>query len=125
MTWYHGGRPRLLPGELLLPPAVTGVEDTITSGRWTLPDDPDRAVLRPDRVYLTMSRDEATLFAGLWTDGIARRGGSVYAVEPIGDLDPDPDYRGTPRLAWMCESARIIAVVRAEVKPGQLQRRLT
>lgn len=124
MTWYHGGVPDLLPGDLLLPPDETGIDYSITSGAWRPAGVSDEAVaraeLRTDRVYLTTCRGDAIVFAGLWTDGRTRAGGAVYAVQPLGGFEPDPDYTGDPCLSWRVPRARILHVVRYRVRAHQL-----
>lgn len=65
---WHGGAPGLQPGDLLLPPSVTGV---VTTAQWmaargfdphTHGVEADR--MRLDRVYLTHDKDLARAYAG-------------------------------------------------------------
>jgi rifampin ADP-ribosylating transferase len=59
--------------------------------------------MRHDRVYVTTDKVAAVMFAALHPSG-----GSVYVVEPIGELIPDPDC-DLPGLSFECERARILS----------------
>lgn len=93
---FHGGVPGLSPGDLILPPAVTGQELHTSSLREATRDYSTR------RVYVTTGLDYAQLFAHL-------RDGAVYEVQPIGAVRPDEDSRVAP--SWSCRRARVLRVV--------------
>ena len=113
--WYHGGANGLRPDELLLPPTVIGVKSQaleVRALRLSTDFNPDlqvallvhlKRIYQPDRVYVT-----SDLQAARW---YAQDGGSVYEVEPIGDLRLD---RGEPS-GYTVEAARVIFVVEDDV----------
>lgn len=94
--YLHGGPAGIEPGAMLLPPAITGAPCFSDVGY--------ESVHRRDRVYLTTSANLATYFA------TARYGrqGAVYIVEPIGEIEPDPDWHGEPGTTVCTSSARVI-----------------
>lgn len=93
MRWWHGGIPNLQPGDLLLPPSITGTERNLAK----FSDGQARA----DLVHLTSDRASAKAFAAAYPDG------ALYVAEPIGDTHPDPD---APDLAIRCQQARVVQV---------------
>ncbi len=111
-AYWHGGQRGLRLGERILPPSVTRV-------RLTTQEYARRAGLdlpaRPDRVYVTTSRDAALLYAALHPSR-----GWVYQVAPDGELEPDPDC-STPGLSFACPSARIVRVMKVR---GRLARQV-
>jgi hypothetical protein len=98
MNYYHGGFPGLRIGELVLPPAITGAASTASFGA-------DR-VCRRDRVYVTTEMSAAVLFAA----GHPSTRGVVYEVEPIGQLEHDPDCM-LYGMSFQCEKARVLRVI--------------
>lgn len=117
---YHGGCVGLdlAVGDLILPPEQTGVEslDVYASPL-------EKGTTRLDRVYLVEVEQLAAMWAGVRRSPPtlkARRGigGDVFRVEPVGQVEPDPDYHappGEPCLSWQAESAVIVQVVRRRV----------
>lgn len=99
--WYHGGFPGLAPGDLLVPPAESGTERTLSQYVVGQPHG-----TRRDVVYLAARQDDARVYAALYPDG------ALYLVEPIGPTEPDPD---APGRAVMCARARVVEVVRPRV----------
>lgn len=77
---FHGGCPHLRPGQLVQPPVLTGAP--------VAPVDHKRV----DLTYVCQDRAVAGYFARLSTvgAGAAWQSASVYEVEPLGDLEPDP-----------------------------------
>lgn len=106
---YHGGRAGLRVGQLLLPPAITGVKPANEYA------DYPPGVYRPDRVYLTTDPENARLFAALHPSGTADRGGDVYRVEPLHGLERDHDckIRG---MSYQAPQARIVAIAATSVR---------
>jgi len=98
IVYYHGGRPGMKAGQLILPPSITGVRSQADYM-------PDHSC-RKDRVYVATAFDAACLYAGGYPHP---RGGCVYEVEPIGTLEPDPDC-DMPGLSYAVEKARIVRV---------------
>ncbi|NJP27068.1 hypothetical protein FLW53_23290 [Microbispora sp. SCL1-1] len=118
---WHGGAPGLQPGDLLLPPAQTGIatsSDILIALTGFDPHDngveTDR--MRTDRVYLTRDRELARAYAACWTakaeHGLQVGRGALYVARPIGEVWPDPDL---PDVSVECERAEVIAVYDAAV----------
>lgn len=105
MTYFHGGVPGLALGDSLLPPSVTGRPDGSVSiiERHGL----DGAHVRGDRVFLG-TLEVAYLFAAMYP---LPEGGWIYEVDPVGDVEPDPDYTGGADESVQCPSAVIVRVV--------------
>lgn len=108
LALYHGGVPGLFPGDVLLPPLVTGA-------RSCADHDPEHC--RPDRVYLTTDREEAAVYAAL------RGGGDVYEVEPLSELEPDP-YDVDTTSSYATRAATVVAVVRRAVPVAEALMRM-
>lgn len=98
--YWHGGRPGIRRGGVLLPPSITKVPSLSEYGA--------AGVHRRDRVYITTSRCAALLYAA------GARKGVLYQCVPIGEIEPDPDC-SEPGLSWQCEMARVTRVI----KPSQ------
>lgn len=96
-TYYHGGRPGIQRGAFLLPPNITKARSCSEFGA--------ASVHRMDRVYITTSLAAAMMFAA------GQRGGEVYQVEPLGDIEPDPDCH-TPGLSYQVPKARVLRTIR-------------
>lgn len=101
--WYHGGVAGLEVGDLLLPPAETGVPSCA--------DYPAAEfVCRRDRVYMTQLTGDARVYAALAF-------GDLYEVEPVGELEPDQDWAGGESGVSMCAPrARVVAVLERRVR---------
>jgi hypothetical protein len=107
--FYHGGVRRLHRGGVLLPPCRTGAPSSSEYGA--------AHVHRRDRVYLTPVLEHARFFALL---APPRGCGDVYEVEPLGELEPDPDYQGPPEGASVAvPMARVVRVVERRVSDVQ------
>ncbi len=102
MRYWHGGVPGLKPGDVLVPPEVSGVSDALSEYREMFGVDP--ALLRRDRVYVATDRQVARAYAAF------RPSGSLYEVRPEGVLEPDPDC-SVDGLSWQCERAVVVSVV--------------
>lgn len=103
LRYFHGGRPNMKRGQMILPPSVTGFRAAADC----LPGQVDASHVRRDRVFVTSAADAAAVFAALYPS--IRRPGCVYQVEPLGPLEPDPDCL-EPGHSWQCQRARIIRV---------------
>ncbi|MEV6738621.1 hypothetical protein AB0N14_17500 [Streptomyces sp. NPDC051104] len=99
---FHRGVPGLRPGALVLPPVVTGVERTLTGTAQALGASPEHA--RGDRVYVTIGRDVARVYAAFKPDG------SLYEVHTDGVLEADPDCT-VPGVSFACTAAVVVRVV--------------
>jgi len=92
--FFHGG-PRGIWPRRIQPPNVTGAPSTADFGA--------HGVCRRDRVYVTTSLEAATIFGAMVPGGP----GSVYEVEPVGEIEPDADC-DHPDLSFACRWARIL-----------------
>lgn len=101
MRFFHGGIPDLKPGDLILPPDTTGTPRTLATYSEQLADS---GHVRRDRVYLTVGRDVAKVYAAFYPDG------ALYEVQPHGDLHPDPDCT-VPDVSYEAPAARILRVI--------------
>ncbi|HWU45708.1 MAG TPA: hypothetical protein VN133_03005 [Humibacter sp.] len=65
---------------------------------------------RRDRVYFTVDRELARVFAA----AVSRMTGvsALYRVEPIGEADPDPDFLA---VGFQAKQARILEVVETNI----------
>lgn len=101
--FYHGGYGGLCVGQSILPPSMTRAASTASYGA--------AAVCDRDKVYVTTDYDAALGFACAHPSGR----GKLYEVEPVGDLEDDPDAR-KPGYSFQCERARIAKVFRVKGK---------
>lgn len=115
MTWYHGG-PAGIRG-LILPASVTGVRNATD-----LCPELDTQHVRRDRVFLTNSLIHALMFASVQERPM------IYEVEPLGELEPDPDFQASDEVEHVQTTyARIVrrhrppygAVIRARLALAQ------
>ncbi len=114
MKLYHGGAPGLdKRDKLLLPPSQTGSRSLADYGAG--------GVCRRDRVYLHVDADQAEFYAAMFPGG-----GTLYEVEAIGDLEPDPDWRGTPGESVQAPKARVVRALKRRVTSwhGMTQRQM-
>lgn len=107
--YWHGGRPGIRRGGVLLPPAITQVRSLSEYGA--------AGVHRRDRVYVTTDRNVALMFAA----GV--RKGVLYQCVPIGEIEPDPDC-SLPGLSWQCPMARVLRVIKPREEDVALIRRV-
>lgn len=94
---YHGGLPGRQRGSFLLPPVITGSASLSEFGA--------DGVHRRDRVYITTEMNAALLYAASVKNGV------IYEVEPIGDVEPDPDCTMNG-LSFQCDKARVLRVIK-------------
>ncbi len=106
--FFHGGTRRLHRGGVLLPASRTGAP--------SLADHGAEGVTRRDRVYFTDQLEMARMFALL---APPKGHGSVYEVEPLGDLEHDPDYIAAEGGSWQAPMARVVRVVERRVTTCQ------
>lgn len=109
---WHGGIPGLEPGDLLLPPSVTGNARIATVHAALCAEhpglDPDAIIpddTSPDWVHFTPHRNVALGYAG--TSRRDYGAGALYVVEPIGHVEVDPDF---PVQGLRAHAARIVTV---------------
>ena len=102
IAWFHGGRPGLQVGDLLLPPTESGFDSDAKYG----PEDGE-----PDRGRVFVSRDprHAATYACSYPLG------DVYEVEPLGAFGRDKDLIIAGLSSW-CERARVVRVTRRGVR---------
>lgn len=99
---WHGGKPGLTVGDMVLPSSVTGVEPATLGVAERLGGDAE--TVRRDRVYVTSDRQVATAYAAMFPNG------ALYEVEPVGTVEPDPDCL-VEGLSWRAPAARVVRVV--------------
>jgi hypothetical protein len=117
VRWWHGGAPGLQPGDLILPAIET---ETLAASDKLMPA--GKFAYSPSWVYVADKIDMAIIFAGRYRHGM----GDVYEVEPVGEMERDPD---SPHdcTSLMCQQARIIrripvdARVLQKIKSTQVQ----
>ena len=101
--FYHGGFGGLQVGQHVLPPNVTRSPSTASFGA--------AAVCDRNRVYVTTDMEAALVFACAHPSGR----GKFYEVEPIGEVEPDPDAIAEG-YSFQCEKARVVRVIRVKGK---------
>lgn len=96
-TYFHGGCGVSKKGEFILPPIITKARNLSDYGA--------AGVHRKDRVYVTTEYGAALLYAASVING------RVYVVEPIGQIEDDPDCvkKG---LSYQCEKAKVIKIIK-------------
>lgn len=113
-SYFHGGFGGLQPGELLLPPDMTGVESAVSTRtlatQYGLLTEEENEI-RSDRVFVTDSVAAAMMYASLHPS----QRGAVYEVSPEHPLEDDPDVVVGPKEAelgsWQCRFAVVLRVV--------------
>ena len=103
--YYHGGVCGLKIGDWILPPSITGTDRTLVHyvDAATMGDEH----VRPDKVYVTTALRAARAFAGCLPNG------TLYEVEPEGELEIDPDCAP---ISFMCDRAKVIRIVQPLVR---------
>lgn len=120
---YHGGKPGLEAGDVLLPPSETGVISVTRMMREHDTTCPDCKRIVPAKVRFTEDSEgedswvyagplaSAAAHAGLWTINPFREGsGYVYKIRPLGTCVPDA-HKAPPDGAWQCERAVVEQVI--------------
>lgn len=102
-TWFHGGKPGLTVGDLILPPDATGTTRRLSTHATLMGA---AYGTRTDVVYLARYQDHARVFAAFYPDG------ALYQVAPASEVEPDPD---APEHSAMAASATVTAVIRPQV----------
>lgn len=102
LTLWHGGAGGLAVGDRLLPPTHTNAVGNLA--------DLGLKESRRDRVYFTVDRELARVFAAAVTRMTG--GSALYRVEPIGEADPDPDFL---TVGFQAKQARILEVVETDI----------
>jgi hypothetical protein len=97
-SYFHGGPPGMKPGMFILPPEITRAPSCSEYGA--------AHVHRRDRVYLCTYPEGALIFAAMHPSGK----GQVYQVVPIGEVEPDPDWKGPEGGSVQVPRARVVRV---------------
>ncbi|GIT82070.1 hypothetical protein LLS1_37390 [Leifsonia sp. LS1] len=102
LTLWHGGAAGLAVGDRLLPPTHTNAIGNLA--------DLGMKESRRDRVYFTLDRELARVFAA----AVMRMTGAsaLYRVEPVGEMDLDPDF---PAVGFQAKQARIVEVIETNI----------
>lgn len=116
--YWHGGRAGLEPGTILIPRAVAEREGADLRHYEAQPGY-DLGVTDAERVYFASSREFARGFAAQIQmvepeSGVVASQGALYEVEPIGEIEKDPDFEGS--VSWCAPRARIVAVAEPDVR---------
>ena len=98
--YFHGGKPGRQRGAFLLPPSVTGGRSMADYGLYD-----ETAPCRRDRVYVTISIKAALMYAA------GQRNGVIYEVEPVGQIERDPDCT-EEEFSFQCEKAKVIRIIK-------------
>lgn len=112
--YWHGGWPGLEPGTVLVG-SVEAPQHGIELERYRPRYAGSEAnPTDPNRVYFSSSRDFAKAFAARMhtrdiTTGVSFQHGALYRVEPLGDVEEDPDFK-VGGVSWCAPQARIVAV---------------
>ncbi|MET4696675.1 NAD(+)--rifampin ADP-ribosyltransferase [Endozoicomonas lisbonensis] len=91
-VYWHGGKGGMKPGQMILPPSITGAKHMGEFGNHHHD---------ANQVYVTTQYGAALMYAS----GVKK--GDVYEVEPIGELRTDPDCEHH-ELSFSCDKARIV-----------------
>jgi len=113
MAFFHGGKPGLQIGDVILPPTASGVDMDAKYGPESGGNAEDRG-----RVFISRDPRHAAMYANSYPLG------DVYEVIPLGQRGRDHDFFIKGLSQW-CESARIVRVTRRGVhmqKDGKLSR---
>ncbi len=116
--YWHGGAPGRKVGDILLSRRAAEAQHAVSTTHG-LQKGYAFGITDPDRVYFSSRRDFARSFAArqITSDresGIVFQRGSLYRVEPIGAVEPDPDFSGSD-VSWCAPAARVTAVEEGEV----------
>lgn len=104
---FHGGAPGLVPGDILRPAAALGFDFSYhTKG----------SIYDPNYVYLTRQLEVATAYAARCVMPMVDQvPGTVYQVQPLGLIEPDPDYGPVSEVYLRAPRARVLSVIRTDV----------
>lgn len=112
--FWHGGAPGLTPGTVLLSREQpnSNFKRLAPAGAWSAADP-----TRGDRVYFSTDLELARYYAAQIhtvdsTTGVVMRHGNLYEVEPVGPVEPDPDFG---HVSWCAPGARILSVTEEDV----------
>ncbi|QNE18184.1 hypothetical protein F1D05_10115 [Kribbella qitaiheensis] len=105
--FFHGGAPGLVPGSILRPAAALGFDVSYNA---------EQTMYDPNYVYLTREADVATAYAARCVMPVVGQiPGTVYQAQPLGLVEPDPDYGPVSGVYVRAPRARIVSVVRTDV----------
>lgn len=99
-TYYHGGPKGL---RMILPSRFHSTRGQKHYGNH---------LVKEDRVYITTDPVAAAMYAAM------HKKGSVYRVEPVGELVADPDCT-LSGLSYECEKAKVLKETR--LKPSEIK----
>lgn len=117
-TYWHGGRPGLSVGTILVSRADAKAHRVDTT-QYDQQEGYALGVTKPNRVYFSSEREFARGFAALLcirdsTTGVVHQRGALYEVQPIGSVKEDSDFAGQS-VSWCAPQARITRVVEKSV----------
>lgn len=116
--FWHGGIAGLVSGTVLLGRTEAEAQG-LDVAHYALQPGYELGVTDPERVYFSSDRELARGFAGRinirdTVTGIVFQHGTLYEVEPLGEIERDPD--GTGNVSWCAPRARILAVAEKNVR---------
>ncbi|WP_316313639.1 GNAT family N-acetyltransferase [Clavibacter michiganensis] len=116
--YWHGGAPGRKVGDIRLSRRAAEAQHGVSTTHG-LQKGYAFGITDPDRVYFSRRRDFARSFAArqITSDresGIIFQRGSLYRVEPIGAVEPDPDF-SMHDVSWCAPAARVTAIEEDEV----------
>ena len=112
-TYWHGGVPGIAVGKRIR--AAAGLSEL--PKKYQLVDE-DQYPCDPKRVYVTTD----VLLAESYAAAFGETGqGSLYRVEPSGELHGDPDYANHPGVSYSCSWATVLEVVKVNVESTREQ----
>ena len=100
--YYHGGVSGIAIGDYILPPTDTGVRN------WSHP-------IHQGRVYITTDVSRAESYAAKLLPEYGL--GTVYRVEPQGEVYPDDTGPFKSRSQYYCHSARVLYRMKKPLLP--------
>jgi len=117
VRYFHGGKPGLNPGDLIVPSDPNYVDNCpiCEAKKAGIDTALDPLTRHPDRVYVTTDKAYGRFYASKYPRG------SLYVVEPLGELIPSAeDHFPT----WTVECARVRTVYDRCVELTWSQRRV-
>lgn len=116
--YWHGGFPGIKVGSPLLSP-----QDAVAARipiAYTPREHPEAGIVsRTDRVYFSTDQDFARAYAFqteiTTPSGVPAGRGTLYRVEPAGQVEEDPDFAGHG-ISWCAPRAVIVEVVEIDVR---------
>ena len=111
--YWHGGRPGLVVGDVLVPGRANQKALTLYA---------DQLADYAEGAFITDNRQFARAWASSYPvrqGGTAR--GTLYQVRPEGELSRDPDYLHGAEVSWYCPRAVVVRVAEQNVSLSETE----